>query len=154
MADDQFLGIDYGERRIGLAIGDLLTGVARVIGLLNVNSTEDSIQQIRAVCQERGVTHLVLGLPLRMNGTDSTVTTAARKFGESLQAAIGLPLIWVDERLTTAMAERVLIDSDMAQEKRKKVRDQMAAQILLQNYIDSKMTDLPVWEGDESELDR
>lgn len=152
MADDQFLGIDYGERRIGLAIGDLLTGVARVVGLLNVSSTEDSIRQIQEVCRERGVTHLVLGLPLRMNGTDSTVTTAARKFGEALQAAIGLPLIWIDERLTTAMAERVLIDSDMAQDKRKKVRDQMAAQILLQNYIDSKMTDLPVW--DEPEPDR
>lgn len=148
MSGDVFLGIDYGERRIGLAVGDRATGLACVAGTLTVTSTDDAVTQLSAVCRQRSVTHLVMGLPIRMDGSDSTVTRMTRAFGGRLAEETGLPLTWVDERLTTAMADRALISANVAPDKRKGMRDRMAAQILLQGYLDSRAFSAPISEGD------
>jgi len=86
---------------------------------------------------EYGVTHIVLGLPLRLDGTEGPAAKEARSFAEKLRGNLQAPVELWDERMSTAQAERVLLEADMSRAKRKARRDKLAAQIVLQSYLDA-----------------
>lgn len=132
----RILGIDYGERRIGLAISDPLGMMAHQLDIITVESDDDALAQLRKIVDEREVDKLVVGLPINMNGTEGPQAESARAFAVKLEAGLGLPVEMQDERLTTVRAERAMLDADMTRKRRGKRRDRMAAQFLLQTYLD------------------
>ncbi|OGS17310.1 MAG: Holliday junction DNA helicase RuvA [Elusimicrobia bacterium RIFOXYA2_FULL_50_26] len=133
----RLLGIDYGHRRIGLALSDPLGITAQPLEVLERVSLKEDFARIAAIVAKYGVEKIVLGLPINMNGTESGLTSDVRRFAEELRESVALPVEFIDERLTTMQAERMLVEeADMSREKRKKVRDKLAASLILQSYMD------------------
>ncbi len=138
------LGLDLGERRIGLAWSDENRIV--VVGgmVLTRKDPASDIEVIRKKIEELNVTVVVLGKPLHMSGESGEKATEAEEFKRSLEEGEGdLEIVLWDERLTTVMAERSLIESGMRRSKRKKVIDKVAASIILQSWLDAGQTDNP-----------
>ena len=131
------LGIDYGRARHGLALSDPLGITAQPLCAVNARDAEKALGEIAALCEEKGVTKIVVGLPLAMNGTEGLSAAEARKFADVLAAKLALPVELWDERLTTAQAERAMLDHDLSRADRKAHRDAMAAQIMLQTWLDA-----------------
>jgi len=132
------LGIDFGAKRLGLAIGDTATGVATALSTLERPSSEVALfEALRRLCAERGVEALVVGLPLNMNGSRGPQAVAASAFADRLREGLGLPVETWDERLSTAEVERALIAGGLSRKKRKGRRDRLAAQLILQSYLDA-----------------
>ena len=129
-----FLGLDYGLRRIGVAVGDASRFLAFAHGT-HVEGKDGSIfKYLGEIIQSRQVTGLVLGLPLKTDGTDGEITLKVRRFAKRLEEEFQLPVILWDERYSSQEADRWL------QEKRrstKEDRDALAAEIILQSYLDS-----------------
>ena len=130
------LGIDYGERRVGVAISDPLGSIALGVCTLHVTGVKDAVAKVAEVCAEKEVGLIVVGLPLNMNGSESEMSGKVAKFIEKLKVAAELPIETIDERLSSALVERTLLDADMSRSKRKGVIDKMAAQVILQGYLD------------------
>ncbi len=132
----RLLGIDHGESRIGLAISDELGSFAHPYRTLSAGA--GVIDEIRVIVEREQITAIVVGMPKNMNGTLGPSAAKARSFGEQL--ALVMPtiniLFW-DERLTTQEAQRALHAAGKNTKQSKKMIDQVAAQILLQNYLDS-----------------
>ena len=103
---------------------------------LEVSGLKDAVGQTVRVCSERGIGRVVVGLPLNMDSTCGRSAEAAMKYIEALRAALDFPVETEDERLTTQLVERMLIEGDVSRAKRKKVRDKLAAQAILQGYLD------------------
>lgn len=134
----RILGVDHGERRIGLAISDMLGIVAQPLGVLNVTSPAEAVELIRKVTQENAVERIVVGLPLNMDGSEGAQAKAARQFASLLKDELSAPVDMQDERLSTVRAERAMLDADMTRAKRERRRDKMAAQFILQAYLDRR----------------
>jgi len=130
------LGIDYGTKRIGLAITDELEIIASP--LKTIPNDPNSIDEIRKIATERGVQLVVVGMPLNMDGSLGPAGKAVQKFAEKLRAEMAAPVETFDERLTTAQAERSMLMHDLSRAKRAGRRDEMAAQIMLQSCIDAR----------------
>ena len=133
------IALDVGDVRIGVAVSDLL-GITANPRETYVRKKGDTNADIAYFCEyakreEAGA--FVLGLPKNMDGTEGDRAVVTRQFGDMLQEASGLPVLYQDERLTTVSAERMLIDADVRRDKRKKVIDKVAATIILQSYLDS-----------------
>ena len=126
------LAIDFGSKRIGLAISDETGTVAQPLGYVT-----GGVSEVMRVATERGAGRLVVGIPRRLDGTASDQTKRTLDFVAALKRATALPVAEWDERLTTAQAERVLLEGDVRRAKRKQKRDQLAATILLQSYLDA-----------------
>ena len=138
----RILGVDFGNKRTGLAISDETGTVAQPVGYV-VGVAND----VARVATERGAGKIVVGLPHRLDGTSSEQTETTQKFIAALKRVIAIPVESWDERLTTAQAERVLLEGNVRRAKRKEKRDQLAATILLQCYLDAQAARM----GDESE---
>ena len=134
----RILGLDYGERRVGVAISDPLGMLSTPVETLQVTGMNNAVEQVAGVVAEREVAKLLVGLPLNMDGTKGELAEKAEAFAEKLQTKTGLEVVMWDERLTSKEAERVLLEADVSRGKRKKVIDKMAAQILLQSYLDAQ----------------
>lgn len=132
------LGLDLGTKTIGLAVTDELGLTAQGLHTLRRQSRRKDLDALRALAAELGVDRFVLGLPLNMNGTEGPRALAARQFGESLAQATGLPVLYQDERLTTAEAQRTLLEADVSRKKRREVIDQLAASLILQGWLDAQ----------------
>ena len=132
----RILGIDYGTRRIGLALSDEQGIIAMPLGTVEGGNIGKAVLQIRETCIEKDVSRIVLGFPLNMDGTAGFAANDVTGFAGTLRSTTGLPVETWDERLTTAMIERMLIQADARRAKRKNVRDQLAAQVILQSYLD------------------
>ncbi|MDI3540684.1 Putative pre-16S rRNA nuclease [Koleobacter methoxysyntrophicus] len=132
------MALDVGDRNIGVAISDETGLVARGIGVIKRKSIEKDLQDIKNFIKENHVEKIVIGLPKNMNGTVGFQGSKVLNLVEKLKEVTSLPVITWDERLTTVMAERVLIQADMSRKKRKSIIDKMAAAIILQNYLDSQ----------------
>jgi putative Holliday junction resolvase len=128
----RILAVDHGKKRIGLAISDETGTVATPVGYVT------SVSELVRVATERGAGKIVVGLPRKLDGTNSPQTEATLAFIKSLEQATVLPVVKWDERLTTAQAERVLVEGDVRRADRKEKRDQLAATILLQSYLDAQ----------------
>jgi putative Holliday junction resolvase len=131
------LGVDFGDVRIGLAISDPDRKIAFPLATYTRQGRERDAAYFRAVIAEERVTALVVGLPVHLNGSEGQKATAARAFGAWLTEATGLPTTFWDERFTTVEAESALWAAGLTHKQRKTRRDKVAAQILLQAYLDA-----------------
>ena len=131
----RILCLDIGDRRIGVAVSDEGKSFARGIG--NIERDGSETVRIRGLVEKYGVESIVYGLPLRMDGSMSGQTEKSMAFVSLLKESISLPFIPFDERLSSRQADSILIEADLSRKKRKKVIDRLAAQIILQNYLDS-----------------
>ncbi len=131
------LGIDLGDRTIGLAVSDALGITAQGLTTLERHGGQRDLNALRQVCRDREVSRIVVGLPRNMDGSEGPRAAKSRAFAQSLRAALELPVFFWDERLTTAEAERLLIAADVSRAKRAKVIDKLAAQLILQGWLEA-----------------
>jgi len=132
----RLLGIDHGDSRIGLAISDELGSLAHPYRTLQ--SGARVMEEIRGIVERERISGIVIGLPKNMDGTIGPSAAKAKSFGEQLSQVIpATKILFWDERLTTREAQRVLHAAGKNTKQSKKMIDQVAAQILLQNYLDS-----------------
>ena len=137
------LGIDYGEARIGIAATDACGILAHPVESIHLQRTEP-LERIAALVAERGIRTLVLGLPLRMDGTEGTACAKVRAFGDKLHARLPqLPLIYVDEYLTTTVAQEKLHQAGKKAKNFRPIIDQAAAVEILNNWLGCTATELP-----------
>ncbi len=134
----RILGLDFGDRRIGIALSDPLGITARPLLTLARTTWERDLERIRAIVVEHEVCHIVVGLPLDMDGTAGRRARITETFMQRVERATGIPVIPWDERLTTVQAERTLLEADLSRARRREVIDQVAAVILLQAYLDAQ----------------
>jgi len=131
------LGVDLGERRIGIAASDLLGVTAQPVGVLEAKSEAEDIARVRERAEERKAEKIVIGLPLNMDGSEGPAARKARQFAAALEREAGIEVELWDERLTTVEAERMLIAADQRRARRRQVRDRVAAALILQSYLDA-----------------
>ena len=129
------LAIDYGTKRIGIAISDPLGIIATGYPTLDAKVALEKIQKL---VQAERISKIVLGYPLKMNGTKGLAVEAVESFRDKLKELVEVPITFWDERLSTAEATKRLIEADVSRAKRKLVVDKTAATIILQGYLDSK----------------
>ena len=134
----KILGIDFGTKRIGIALSDGLLITAQGRESIMSKGLSEDIAGIKAIIAENGVTEIVVGLPISMNGTHSQKTKETLVFVEHLAKAVDIPVKTWDERLTSAQAERTLIEADVSRHKRKQLSDRLAAQLILQSFLDCR----------------
>ena len=132
------LGLDVGDRRIGIAISDSLGMTAQRLSLLERSSVDTDVQALAAMVREHGVETIVVGLPLTLEGTIGSQAKRVLALAEALRVVAPCSVELLDERLTTAQGERLLISMDTSRKKRKGLIDQVAAQLILQSYLDAK----------------
>jgi putative Holliday junction resolvase len=133
----KIMGIDYGLKRIGIAITDLLRIIARPFDIIKNVSLKKNVLKILEIAKNNDVSVIVLGLPLNMNGTEGGMAETVRKFIEEIKFLSNIEVTTVDERLTTVQAERMLIgEADISRERRKGLKDKIAAALILQTYLD------------------
>jgi putative pre-16S rRNA nuclease len=131
------VALDFGKRRIGLAISDDSAKSALPLGAIKRGSLRRDLQEIVAMLHSRGVTRLVVGLPLNMDGSEGPAARAARAFAEELGAASGLPVELFDERLTSFEAESRLAGMTTARRERGAV-DAVAAAVILEGWLEAR----------------
>ncbi|NQT95925.1 MAG: Holliday junction resolvase RuvX [Candidatus Omnitrophica bacterium] len=132
------IGIDFGERRIGIAVSDETETISSVVSGIEVGSIKDCIDNVKAAAEEYKAKEIVVGLPINMDGSKGPSAEKAINFCEKLKQELSIPVLTYDERLTTKQGESILLSADMSRAKRKKKIDKLAAQIMLQGYLDSK----------------
>jgi putative Holliday junction resolvase len=133
------LGLDVGDKTIGVAISDVSSTIAQGITTIRRKSFVEDVKAIEEIVKKYSVEKVVVGLPKNMNGSIGPQGEKVIKFGEKLREVLRIPVVFWDERLTTLQAERFLIEGvDMSRGKRKKVIDKLAATIILQSYLDSQ----------------
>ena len=132
----RILCLDVGDVRIGLAMSDIMKIIANPLETLKRKNSQADFDYILNVCKQNDVELILSGLPLSLNGQENAQTQKTREFIEQLQSQTNIPIKFVDERLTTVSAQRVLIESGMRRENRKNVVDKVAAAIILQGYLD------------------
>lgn len=141
--EGKLLGIDFGDKRTGLATSDKTRLLASGIGQISVGGMQKTAERICEIIKEENITGgIVVGLPVNMNGTYGPRAEHAQKFatilGEKLaeRGISSLPIVMLDERMTTMAASRYLNETDTRGQKRKSVIDTLSAQIILQNALD------------------
>lgn len=132
------LGIDLGTSRVGLALSDEAFLMAHPLQTLSFRSVEETASDIVTIAREKNVTHIILGLPKNMNGTEGPAAQHARAFAEHLRGLCDIPVILWDERMTTLGAQRALHEAGHNTRSSRKVIDQVAAQSILQGWMDSQ----------------
>jgi putative Holliday junction resolvase len=135
------LALDPGTKRIGMAVSDPRASFALPLDPVEVRADDGHLARIAAAAAQRQVERLVVGLPLRLDGTEGPAARAARTFAAAVGAATGLPVELCDERLTTAQAEREMIGRGMRRKKRRERIDSAAAAVLLQAWLDARRED-------------
>ena len=134
----RILGIDYGTKRLGLALSDEDRILASPLPVRVRANLTDDLKFIAQLVDEKGIEEIVLGLPLNMDGSQGEMARAVQEFADELRSACNVPVMLFDERLTTSEAERVLVQADISRKKRKNLRDGLAAVLILQGYLDSQ----------------
>ena len=130
------LGLDIGDRRIGVAISDELGVTAQGFSLLERRDQQADVTALQQVIATNQISRIVVGMPRNMDGSYGIQAQKTERFIQTLEQACQMPCIRWDERLTTLQAERLLIAAGQRRHKRKAVRDKIAAQLILQNYLD------------------
>jgi putative Holliday junction resolvase len=133
-----FLGFDYGSRHLGVAVGGSASGMAEPLATASVRAGIPDWAMLDRLVKEWQPTALIVGLPLNMDDSENAMTRAARKFGHRLQARYNLPVHMVDERLTSVDAKNTLVESRVPWKQRKAKVDKLAAQNILQAYLDEQ----------------
>ncbi len=147
------MAIDHGRKKIGLAVADETGGVARPLATIERKNRRGDLRQLREIVREEGVKRIVVGHPLRLDGTRGEMAEEAERFAERLRKQIGVPVELVDERLTSWEAEQLLAEREGSRNRsgtkrtakgRKKIRghqvDAVAAAVILRDYFERKKT--------------
>ena len=132
----RLLGLDFGEKYIGVAISDGLGITAQGLGRIERSNPQADLDKIRMLIKEHRVEKLIVGLPRKMDGTQGTQAGIVMSFIEELRRALGLEVVPWDERLTTVEAERAMIGGKLRRKKRKRIIDKLSAVLILQSYLD------------------
>ncbi|MDP9371220.1 MAG: Holliday junction resolvase RuvX [Chloroflexota bacterium] len=133
------LGLDVGERRVGVALSDELGLLAAPLTTVPVRGrVEGALERLAALARERGAEVVVIGLPVGLNGREGPQARAVRAFAERLAPLLDVPIEFWDERFTTTEAERLLLERGLSREERRARIDAAAAAIMLQGYVDAK----------------
>jgi putative Holliday junction resolvase len=135
--DGPLLGLDIGEKTIGLAISDGTRLIASPLQTIRRKKWAQDLEQLKAVINERRVAGLVAGLPINMDGTEGRRAQATRQIARNILKQIELPLLLWDERLSTQAVERAMLEADMSRAKRGEKVDQLAAAYILQGVLDA-----------------
>jgi putative holliday junction resolvase len=133
----RILGLDYGTRRVGAALSDPGRTIAFPVETYVLRGPEPDARHFRELVQENDVERIVVGLPLHLSGREGQIASLARSFGEWLASATARPIVFFDERFSTFEAEEKLLGAGLTRRKRKGIRDKLAAQIMLQSYLDA-----------------
>jgi len=133
------LGIDLGEKRIGLAVSDADASIAFPVGFIASRGRAQDLVALREVVDERGIVRIVVGLPIHLDGRASPGSAAARSFADALAAATGVPVDLLDERWTTQAAELSLGESKRGRKKRREAVDAVAATLLLRTFLERQL---------------
>jgi len=133
----RMLGVDYGDARIGLSVSDELETLASPLVTLKSESMRKNIDAVAKVAAEEKVLRIVIGLPLNMDGSEGARASKTRSFGRVLEKVSGLPVEYFDERLTSVEAEEIMESVGVKKNKRKNLVDRIAAQLILQSYLDA-----------------
>ncbi|PIP68567.1 MAG: Holliday junction resolvase RuvX [Candidatus Omnitrophica bacterium CG22_combo_CG10-13_8_21_14_all_43_16] len=134
---ERILALDFGEKRIGVAVSDSLNIIAQSVGTIERKGIKNDLKKIAELVKEYEAGKMIVGLPLNMDGTEGKSASRAINFVNDLRKEIQIEVEMLDERLTTAQGERVFLEADMSRKKRKQNLDKIAAQLILQNYLDS-----------------
>lgn len=134
----RILGIDLGDKRIGLALSDPLGYTAQGLDTLENKGIDRASASLKELCRQRDVTEIVVGLPVNMDGTEGPKAQAAREWVQRIAKETGLPVSTWDERLTSRQAGRLMIEEGLSRQKQRLKSDQLAAILILQGYLDSK----------------
>ena len=131
----RWLGLDLGHVRIGVALSDPLGMTAQPLTVLKSAGTQKDIIAIGGLVDQYEVTQVIVGLPLNMDGTESATAKKVREFTEKLVRRLNVPVFFIDERLTSKQAERLMIEGDSRREDRRQKIDKVAAALLLQSAL-------------------
>ena len=131
------MGVDYGDKRIGIALTDALCIISSPYEVYQNHGEEDALKHLDKIIKENDVDEVAMGLPLNMDGSEGERALIHKEFGKKLANYSGVKVHFIDERLTSAEAEELLISSGVRREKRKELIDKIAAQIILQTFINN-----------------
>lgn len=132
----RILGLDVGDRRIGVALSDSLGITAQRLAVVERRGSVQDVEAVRALVEQHGVEAIVVGLPLTMRGEHGVQAKKVVIFSDALRTRTAIPVQLVDERLTTVQGERALIETGARRRTRKEKIDQVAAQLILQQFLD------------------
>ncbi len=136
----RIIGLDLGAKSLGIAISDELQIIARP--LITYYFKEDNYKQASSylidLCQKEKVTEIVLGLPKHMNGDMGIRANISLEFKKLIEDNSNIKVILLDERLTTSMVDKLMLEGNLSREKRRSKKDELAAQVILQNYLDRR----------------
>ncbi|KGM96176.1 Holliday junction resolvase [Clostridium novyi A str. 4552] len=133
----RILGLDVGDRTIGVAVSDPLGFTAQGITTIHRKNVEEDIDELKKICKEYAVELIISGLPKNMNGTVGEQGEKVIEFCDILKTKLEIPIKMWDERLTTVAAHKAMLEANLSRAKRKKIVDKMAATYILQGYLDS-----------------
>jgi putative Holliday junction resolvase len=134
----RILGIDFGDKKCGLALSDKLFITAQTLGLYRPKSQEEDEKYFKELVSKYEIGEIVIGLPLRMDGSPGTRVEKTKKFANWLESTLGLPVILWDERLTTKQALKILQQQKIRNKKKKTIEDQISAALILSSYLERK----------------
>ena len=134
----KIIALDIGTVRIGIATSDIMEIIASAYEVYRRKNLNEDVKYIASLVSKLEAGELVIGLPLKLDGSAGQSVDMAREFGEKLSELVSIPIVYQDERLSTVSAERILIESGVRREKRKDKIDSVAATIILQTYLDKK----------------
>ena len=135
----RIMGLDVGSKTVGVAISDPLGFTAQGVEIIKIDEEagEFGFERLGELVKQYKVVKFVVGLPKNMNNTEGPRVEASKAYGDQIKELFNIPVDYQDERLTTVQAERMLVEqADVSRGKRKKVIDKLAAQLILQNYLD------------------
>lgn len=135
------LALDLGTRRIGAALSDPTGTIASALDVLAAEGRARTFARVAQLVKTHDVVRIIVGLPIRLDGSEGAEARTARQFAAALQQEIGLPVELLDERLSTAEAERAMLEADASRARRRERRDAVAAALLLQRYLDTRKTE-------------
>lgn len=133
---DRLMGLDVGDRTIGVAVSDLLMITAQGLTTIKRTNLKADMQELIKIIDEYKVTKIIVGIPKMMDGTIGIQGEKVIAFTEKMKQKISLPMDFQDERLTTALSEKILISADVKRNKRKQVIDKLAAVQILTTYME------------------
>ncbi|MDD3306200.1 MAG: Holliday junction resolvase RuvX [Acetobacterium sp.] len=133
---ERILGIDVGDKRIGVAVTDPLQITAQGVMTLKRKTRDDDLEAFQDLIAKYEIKKVVAGLPLNMDGSESAQTRKTVNFCQFIKKRLDIEIIYIDERLTSSWSEKVLIEGNVSRENRKDYIDMLAAQIILQSYMD------------------
>ncbi len=136
MAATRILALDPGTKRIGVALSDELGWTAQPLETFERKSPEADAAHIKELVRRHDVREIVMGMPVQLSGRMGPAAQSAQQFLAMIQAAVGVPVVAWDERLTTKAAEQLLIEADVSRKKRKGAVDRVAAALLLKSYLE------------------